>query len=525
MLMCKMKILLFAMLVLLPALMSAQRAMITFSFDMEQNGSQLSTDSIYVENLSSQCDTMIYSPANTLKVTILASIDEESAVANSLRAESWHFDTSDKSIAINAFVPENNVKVNVFDISGRQCCGGDFSVNYGYNVFKVYGCPRNAVVKLSCGGQEASVSVVNAEDSSSRCSVQCAGSGTNVSAKSLYSAERFIFHSGDQLRFTMYSTTCNEVISREMTDNPTANTEYTFDFRNVENIRPDLIAAYDSVCNMDSIRWTWQPVDGAEGYRYNTVNDYTTSIDLGTICSVKYEQPLDSSSTYRIYVWAYNSCGVSDVNRLYAFTPARELTDEEYDIATAEDETLRILNIFEQPDSVILRTQSINVDINDTIWNYLAERMYQAARRTGVGIAAPQVGINRKVVCLQRWDKTEGSGIFASHPWEFYFNPQIVEYSDSVVRRSDGCLSVPDGGNYPTIGGYSYRATWVIVTYYDINGVFHEEKINQQYTAHIFQHEIDHLNAVMFFDRQVEENAFKFTIIDGDSYEGLPEIR
>jgi peptide deformylase len=151
--------------------------------------------------------------------------------------------------------------------------------------------------------------------------------------------------------------------------------------------------------------------------------------------------------------------------------------------------------------------------------------MYQAARTTGVGIAAPQVGINRKVICLQRWDKTVGSGIFVSHPWEFYFNPQIVEYSDSVVRRSDGCLSVPDGSNYPTIGGFSYRATWVIVTYYDVDGIFHEEKINHQYTAHIFQHEIDHLNAVMFFDRQVEENAYKYTIIEGDSYEGLPEIR
>ena len=100
-----------------------------------------------------------------------------------------------------------------------------------------------------------------------------------------------------------------------------------------------------------------------------------------------------------------------------------------------------------------------------------------------------------------------------------------MEYSDSVVRRSDGCLSVPDGSEYPTIGGFSYRATWVIVTYYDVDGIFHEEKINHQYTAHIFQHEIDHLNAVMFFDRQVEENAYKYTIIEGDSYEDLPEIR
>lgn len=521
MLMCKMKILFFAMLVLLPALMSAQRARFTFSFVMEQSGSQLSPDSIHVENLSSGCDTMIYSPVKTLKVTVLAGIDEESADVNSLRVESWHFDTSDKAVAINAFVPGNNVNVTVFDISGRQCCGGDFSVDYGYNVFKVYGCPRSAVVKLSCDGQDASVSVVNVEDTSSRCSVQYVGSGANVSAKSLYSAGRFVFHSGDQLRFTMYSTTCNEVITREIVDTPSESTEYTFDFTNVENIRPDLIVAYDSVCYMDSILWTWQPVDGADGYKYNFADDYETSIDLGTLRTVKYEQTLDSSVTYKIYVWSYNACGVSDVTRLYASTPARAVADGEYSIVTDESDNLRILNIFEQPDSAILRTPSVNVDMNDTIWNYLANRMYQAARSTGVGIAAPQVGINRKVICVQRWDK----GSMSSHPWEFYFNPQIVEYSDSVVRRSDGCLSVPDGSDYPTIGGFSYRATWVIVTYYDAEGVFHEEKINHQYTAHIFQHEIDHLNAVMFFDRQVEENAFKFTIIDGDSYEGLPEIR
>ncbi|MBQ3991272.1 MAG: hypothetical protein II630_10495, partial [Bacteroidales bacterium] len=46
----------------------AQRARFTFSFVMNQSGSQLSVDSIYVENLSSQCDTMLYSSTASLKV-------------------------------------------------------------------------------------------------------------------------------------------------------------------------------------------------------------------------------------------------------------------------------------------------------------------------------------------------------------------------------------------------------------------------------------------------------------------------
>ena len=181
------------------------------------------------------------------------------------------------------------------------------------------------------------------------------------------------------------------------------------------------------------------------------------------------------------------------------------VTDAEYALITSPDDKLRILNIFDLSDSIVLRTPSIDVDVSDTIWNYLAHRMYKVAQEEGVGIAAPQVGINRKVICVQRWDKPEVDG---EHPWEFYFNPQIVEYSDSVARRGDGCLSVPDGGNYPVIDGFSYRASWVKVAYYDANGEFHEEKVDHQYTAHIFQHEIDHLNAVMFFDRQKEEDAF-----------------
>lgn len=512
-------------LVLVSSVLSAQRAKVTFTFAMNQSGSQLSVDSINVENLSSHCDTMLYPPANSLKVTILSGIEDVQESDIRLRAESWHLDAVDNSVCVRAFVPNKSVTVSLFDVSGRLCCTGDFTVDYGYNEFKVFGSPRNAIVALSCDGAETSLPIVNTGDTSSRCSIQYAGKSSSLTSKSLYANGSFVFHSGDQMRFTMYSTACNEAISREQLDRPTENTDYTFDFTGIQNIRPDLIVAYDSVCNMDSIRWTWQPVEGATGYRYCYTNDFAASVDLGTTNSVKYEQPIDSSRSYTIYVWSYNECGASDVNMLHASSPARHVTDAEYETATAETSTLRILNIFEQPDSIILRTPSINVNMDDTIWNYLAQRMYDAAKNTGVGIAAPQVGINRKVVCLQRWDKTNGSGPFATHPWEFYFNPQIVEYSDSVVRRSDGCLSVPDGGNYPTIGGFSYRATWVKVTYYDVDGIFHEEKINQQYTAHIFQHEIDHLNAVMFFDRQVEENAFKYTIIDGDSYDGLPEIR
>ena len=108
--MCKMKLLFVAMFVLLSTMLPAQRAKITFSFAMSQSGSQLSPDSIFVENLSSACDTMIYSPANSLRVTILAGIDEAIA-EHQFGIESWHYDSSDRAITVMAFVPADKAKV------------------------------------------------------------------------------------------------------------------------------------------------------------------------------------------------------------------------------------------------------------------------------------------------------------------------------------------------------------------------------------------------------------------------------
>lgn len=166
-----------------------------------------------------------------------------------------------------------------------------------------------------------------------------------------------------------------------------------------------------------------------------------------------------------------------------------------------------------------MRAQSTNVVLGEENLQHLTDRMKQTVLGEGVGIAAPQVGINRNIIWVQRYDK--GSII---HPWELYFNPRILNYSDTVALRSDGCLSVDYCATQYDIAGNSYRAKWIDVEYYLQDGTYVIERINHQYTAHIFQHEIDHLNGIMYFDRQVEEIPEKLIIIEGDSYEGLPAI-
>ncbi|MCK9611495.1 MAG: peptide deformylase [Bacteroidales bacterium] len=159
----------------------------------------------------------------------------------------------------------------------------------------------------------------------------------------------------------------------------------------------------------------------------------------------------------------------------------------------AMDSIMRVMNYFIYEDSLILRAQSIDVNLNDTTTLFfLIDRMkVTVLDEGGVGIAAPQVGINRNIIWVQRHDK----GTMYNRPWEVFLNPVITKYSDTTEWRSDGCLSIPG------IQQNSLRAIWVDVEYDLPDGTHKAERITQKYTAHIFQHEIDHLNGIVFLDR------------------------
>jgi len=105
----------------------------------------------------------------------------------------------------------------------------------------------------------------------------------------------------------------------------------------------------------------------------------------------------------------------------------------------------------------------------------------------GVGIAAPQVGINRRIVCLQRLD-------LAGEPFEPYFNIQIDSLAGEITVGQEGCLSLPG------LSGMVPRHTRVHVTYRTPEGTHVAEWIDG-FTAVIFQHECDHLDGTLYTDR------------------------
>jgi len=104
----------------------------------------------------------------------------------------------------------------------------------------------------------------------------------------------------------------------------------------------------------------------------------------------------------------------------------------------------------------------------------------------GVGIAAPQVGLQRQIILVQRFDK-------ANEPFEIYINPIIKSCSDEQKLGKEGCLSIP---NYTA---EVFRPIKIMLEYVDLDGKKHIEEISG-FTSVIFQHEIDHLNGILFTD-------------------------
>ncbi|WP_257658733.1 peptide deformylase [Parapedobacter lycopersici] len=183
------------------------------------------------------------------------------------------------------------------------------------------------------------------------------------------------------------------------------------------------------------------------------------------------------------------------------------LTDAERRLILAEDtaQAMRVLQDTVAMERKILRVPSVAIDPEEELLPLLARRMYLAVTdpaRPGVGIAAPQVGINRSLIWVQRFDKP-------GEPFEHYLNPVITWRSDLLRKGQEGCLSIPD-----TVGDVLRHYT-IRLAYQDTSGKWQEELI-EGFTAVIFQHETDHLLGVLFTDRLAEQEANTYSMINDE---------
>ena len=178
-------------------------------------------------------------------------------------------------------------------------------------------------------------------------------------------------------------------------------------------------------------------------------------------------------------------------------------TPDETALIRSADSLMRVLTIKDSLDLKVLRAQSRDLPAS-ALMSDEYERLCRLMTATvthpsqdGVGIAGPQVGLNRRVVAVQRFDK-EG------FPFEVYPNIRIVWASDSLACGPEGCLSVPG------MRGDVMRSTEIVIEYTDMERLKGRRDrcpmpvirdTVKGFTAVIFQHETDHLDGILYTDR------------------------
>ena len=165
--------------------------------------------------------------------------------------------------------------------------------------------------------------------------------------------------------------------------------------------------------------------------------------------------------------------------------------------AGAADKPMRVFKINIKNDSILLRQKSTRVipDPNDPTLKLMTDRLLTTVRDSmslGVGIAAPQVGILKNIIWVQRFDKPD-------FPFEVYLNPVIKQYTKKKQPCMEGCLSIPNKQ-----AETQNRAYAILLEYDKMDGTYVTEMI-EDFTAVIFQHEIDHLHGIMFTDHLEQE--------------------
>lgn len=174
------------------------------------------------------------------------------------------------------------------------------------------------------------------------------------------------------------------------------------------------------------------------------------------------------------------------------------MTNEELSLIRQYDEQtpFKVLKVTEPEELKVLRTKSEDISLeNQLALHHLISRLKATLdEEQGVGIAAPQVGINRNLFLFVRVDK-EGE------PVEVAINPHIVNHpKEMICFERDGCLSIPDKS------GDSLRYPWIDVEYTNEQGERIKERLEDHsrtgnFVAIIFQHEYDHLQGVLFTDK------------------------
>ena len=135
-----------------------------------------------------------------------------------------------------------------------------------------------------------------------------------------------------------------------------------------------------------------------------------------------------------------------------------------------------------------LRIKSIPTLITDEVRDLVSNMKETMLAENGIGLSAPQVGVNLRVIVIQLMSAGKLVG-----PVQEMINPVITNYSDDTMEYEEGCLSIP--GEYIRID----RPRSIHVKFQTLSGKY-KKWFLKGLEARIVQHEIDHLDGVLMTD-------------------------
>lgn len=132
----------------------------------------------------------------------------------------------------------------------------------------------------------------------------------------------------------------------------------------------------------------------------------------------------------------------------------------------------------------VLRRKAKSVQVIDDEIHDICQLMVEVMiRENGVGLAAPQIGIPKRIFVLDIDDE-----------FHILINPELIELSEEVEETKEGCLSVPG------VDAGVARSTRAVVEGLNLNGE-HVRLEGEGLVARAIQHEMDHLNGNLFLDQ------------------------
>ncbi len=164
---------------------------------------------------------------------------------------------------------------------------------------------------------------------------------------------------------------------------------------------------------------------------------------------------------------------------------------------------MTLLSIVQPPNPTLRRRARLVTRIDDDLQRLIDDMIETMRQASGVGLAAPQVDQSLRLAVIETLPETdeEGNDIPDSRELHVIINPEITWKSRKMVDGYEGCLSIPG-----YIGEVS-RHEAVRVQGLDRHG----RKFNlrlRDWTARIFQHEIDHLDGILYIDRLTDSENF-----------------